>query len=82
MRLSGNITPAGFDAVHRFALLEGSDALNNTMAALFRAVKSSFAKRPLLSNCLTYGALYAAAEFSQQTLIRKVLVSVVQDKRQ
>jgi len=42
------------------------------------ALKRAFAKRPLLSNCLTYGSLYAGAEFSQQTLLRKVLA----DERQ
>ena len=26
-------------------------------------------------NCITYGTLYAGAEFSQQTLLRKILVS-------
>ena len=42
------------------------------MAAALRAF---FKGRPLLANCVTYGTLYAAAEFSQQTLIRKALVS-------
>ncbi len=42
------------------------------MAAFMRALKS----RPLLANCITYGTLYAGAEFSQQTILRKVTVSL------
>ena len=41
------------------------------MAASIRAY---FKGRPLLANCVTYGSLYMGAEFSQQTLLRKVLV--------
>ena len=37
--------------------------------------RNVFKSKPLLSNCLTYGSLYAGAEFSQQTIIRKILVS-------
>ena len=38
------------------------------MAATLRAFLKS---RPLLTNCATYGGLYMAAEFSQQTLLKK-----------
>lgn len=44
------------------------------MAAFARSIKRVFAARPLASNCVVYGTLYAGAEFSQQTLIRKILV--------
>ena len=37
------------------------------MAASLRAYLKG---RPLLANCITYGALYMGAEFSQQTLLR------------
>ncbi len=49
------------------------------MANLIKAIRSTFAKRPLLSNCVIYGSLYAGAEFSQQTLIRKVLADKPED---
>ena len=40
-----------------------------------QSIRRLFASRPLLSNCIVYGSLYAGAEFSQQTIIRKILVS-------
>ena len=46
------------------------------MAASLRAYLKG---RPLLANCITYGALYMGAEFSQQTLLRKVLPEKKQD---
>jgi len=46
------------------------------MAASIRAY---FKGRPLLANCVTYGSLYMGAEFSQQTLLRKVLPEKKQD---
>ena len=46
------------------------------MAASLRAYLKG---RPLLTNCITYGALYMGAEFSQQTLLRKVLPEKKQD---
>ena len=45
---------------------------------IMQSIRRLFASRPLLSNCIVYGSLYAGAEFSQQTLIRKILVSVLQ----
>ncbi len=45
------------------------------MAGLLRSFRAAFTSRPLLSNCIVYGSLYAGAEFSQQTLMKKVLVS-------
>jgi hypothetical protein len=42
-----------------------------------QAVRALFQRRPLLCNCAVYGTLYAGAEFSQQTILRKVLVSGV-----
>jgi len=32
-----------------------------------------FNKYPLVSNCTIYGSLYCAAEFSQQTVLRKII---------
>jgi len=46
------------------------------MAASIRAYLKG---RPLVANCLTYGVLYMGAEFSQQTLVRKVLPEKKQD---
>ncbi len=46
------------------------------MSALLAAARRLFARRPLLANCATYGALYAGAEFSQQTVLRKLLVKI------
>ena len=46
------------------------------MAASLRAYLKG---RPLLANCITYGALYMGAEFSQQTLLRRVLPEKKQD---
>ena len=45
------------------------------MSKLFSTVKNLWKTKPLFSNCVTYGALYGAAELSQQCLIRKVFVS-------
>ena len=45
------------------------------MSKLFSSVKNLWKTKPLFSNCVTYGALYGAAELSQQCLIRKVFVS-------
>jgi len=42
------------------------------MAGLASKFKAVWRSQPLLSNCITYGLLYGGAEFSQQTLIRKV----------
>nr|CAD7406950.1 unnamed protein product [Timema poppensis] len=36
-------------------------------------VKRVFQKHPFVSNCVVYGTLYVGAEFSQQTLSRKIL---------
>merc|ERR1719330_1333399 len=46
------------------------------MAASIRAF---FKARPLVANCITYGSLYMGAEFSQQTLLRKVLPEKKED---
>jgi Mpv17-like protein len=51
-----------------------SESVLIIMAAVARSIKRVFAARPLASNCVVYGTLYAGAEFSQQTLIRKILV--------
>ena len=50
------------------------------MSKLFSSVKNLWKTKPLFSNCVTYGALYGAAELSQQCLIRKVFVSRIQYK--
>ena len=34
-----------------------------------------FIKKPLLANCVVYGGLYSGAEFTQQLLTKKALVS-------
>ena len=47
------------------------------MSKLFSSVKNLWKTKPLFSNCVTYGALYGAAELSQQCLIRKVFVSSI-----
>lgn len=41
------------------------------MAASIRALSKKY---PLVANCVTYGTLYAGAEFSQQTYLRKIAV--------
>uniref|UniRef100_A0A336MAQ7 CSON014526 protein n=1 Tax=Culicoides sonorensis TaxID=179676 RepID=A0A336MAQ7_CULSO len=41
--------------------------------ALLQAAKSFFLRRPLIANGLVYGTLYVGAEFSQQTITKKVL---------
>ncbi|XP_046398400.1 mpv17-like protein isoform X1 [Ischnura elegans] len=43
------------------------------MAAI-NAAKRIFRKHPVIVNSLVYGTLYVGAEFSQQTLTRKILV--------
>merc|ERR1711983_499086 len=48
--------------------------------AAFRAAFIAFKnKRPLAFNCLTYGTLYMGAEFSQQSMLRKVLPEKKED---
>ena len=42
-------------------------------------IRAFFKKRPLISNCISYGVLYMGAELSQQTLLRKVLPEKQQD---
>ncbi|KAF4527708.1 hypothetical protein B566_EDAN016376 [Ephemera danica] len=44
--------------------------------ALFAAVKRVFKKYPLVANCAVYGTLYVGAEFSQQTINKKILTSI------
>ena len=39
---------------------------------IVKALKSTFEKHRLLSNCVVYGSLYAGAEFGQQTILRKL----------
>jgi len=46
---------------------------------MFSSIKLYLKGRPLLANCITYGGLYMGAEFSQQTLLRKVLPEKKQD---
>ncbi|CAL8141343.1 unnamed protein product [Orchesella dallaii] len=36
-------------------------------------LRNTFRKYPLVSNCVIYGTLYVTAEFSQQTVLKKVL---------
>ncbi|KAG8237281.1 hypothetical protein J437_LFUL015891 [Ladona fulva] len=42
--------------------------------AIVNAAKRIFNKHPVIVNSLVYGTLYVGAEFSQQTLTRKILV--------
>ncbi|XP_047492324.1 mpv17-like protein [Penaeus chinensis] len=39
-----------------------------------RAVKNVVAKRPVVGNVITYGALYTGAEFFQQTFNNKIMI--------
>jgi hypothetical protein len=39
------------------------------------AVKALFKKYPMASNAVVYGTLITGAEFSQQTITKKILVS-------
>ena len=41
-----------------------------------RVVKLFFDNRPFLSNCLNYGAMAGLAEFTQQTIERKIGLGV------
>ena len=45
------------------------------MAYIRGVISHVFKTYPLVSNSLIYGGLYMTAEFSQQTIIKKVLVS-------
>lgn len=45
------------------------------LRAAVSRLRSAVTRRPLLANCVVYGSLYAGAEFSQQTLIRKIMVT-------
>ncbi|XP_058053825.1 uncharacterized protein LOC131205653 isoform X1 [Anopheles bellator] len=45
------------------------------MATLLKAFGSFFTKHPLAGNGLVYGTLYVGAEFSQQTITRKILTN-------
>ena len=40
------------------------------------AVRRLFQQRPLLGNAIAYGTLFVGAEFTQQTLLNRVLVSL------
>ncbi len=40
-----------------------------------RLVKHVFTKYPVTANAVTFGSLYVTAEFSQQVVTKKVLVS-------
>lgn len=42
---------------------------------LKRLISTFYTKRPLVANCLTYGSLYLGAEFSQQYITKKIMVS-------
>ncbi|XP_008197040.1 mpv17-like protein isoform X2 [Tribolium castaneum] len=43
------------------------------MSSILKFIKYAFTKYPIASNSLVYGTLYVGAEFSQQTISRKVL---------
>ena len=65
------------EAQEEIRLLLFTRAHSSLRMAAFRAAFIAFKnKRPLAFNCLTYGTLYMGAEFSQQSMLRKVLVSV------
>eukprot|EP00096_Caligus_rogercresseyi_P013375 TRINITY_DN6033_c0_g1_i1.p1 TRINITY_DN6033_c0_g1~~TRINITY_DN6033_c0_g1_i1.p1 ORF type:complete len:192 (-),score=22.99 TRINITY_DN6033_c0_g1_i1:311-835(-) len=40
---------------------------------MYSKLKGLMATRPILTNCFIYGTFYSGAEFSQQTLLRKVM---------
>lgn len=46
------------------------------MSSILKFIKYAFNKHPIISNSLVYGTLYVGAEFSQQTISKKVLVSL------
>lgn len=46
------------------------------MAKIFNIVGNLFKKHPFLTNSAVYGSLYVGAEFSQQYLTKRVLVSL------
>lgn len=46
------------------------------MAKIFNIVGNLFKKHPFLTNSAVYGSLYVGAEFSQQYLTKRVLVSI------
>lgn len=48
------------------------------MSKFSNFAKTMFRKHPLITNSFVYGVLYVGAEFSQQTLTRKVLVIIKQ----
>jgi Mpv17-like protein len=48
------------------------------MSKLLKFIKYAFNSHPIVSNALVYGTLYVGAEFSQQTVTRKLLVSCVE----
>ena len=52
------------------------------MAKLLSSVKQLWKTKPLLVNCVTYGALYGGAELTQQCLIRKAFVSTLEWQNQ
>uniref|UniRef100_A0A0K2TZQ9 Mpv17-like protein n=1 Tax=Lepeophtheirus salmonis TaxID=72036 RepID=A0A0K2TZQ9_LEPSM len=39
---------------------------------MYTRFKGFLTTRPLLTNCLIYGTFYSGAEFSQQTILRKI----------
>ncbi|CAH1367455.1 hypothetical protein MTP99_008696 [Tenebrio molitor] len=43
------------------------------MSKLLKFIKYAFNSHPIVSNALVYGTLYVGAEFSQQTVTRKLL---------
>ncbi|XP_066991553.2 mpv17-like protein isoform X2 [Anabrus simplex] len=46
---------------------------------MFSAVKTMFSRHPLICNSVVYGILYTGAEFSQQTVTRKIMVDRPKD---
>merc|ERR1711862_1080037 len=49
------------------------------MAGVMGKFKAALKGKPLVTNCISYGLLYAGAEFSQQTFLRKVSSEPKQD---
>jgi len=46
------------------------------MSRIIRVVKETFKKYPMIANSTVYGSMCVGAEFSQQILTKRILVSI------
>jgi len=68
MRRSAKIMKMGNRFLARSSILAGP-----RMARLVSVVQTGLKSRPLVTNCIVFGTLSGLAEFSQQTLLYKIL---------